>query len=315
MDLRQLRYFVTVAEELHFGRAAARLGMTQPPLSQAILALEQELGVSLFTRTKRSVALTPVGGQWLRHVRSLLDEAAALPGIARRLARGEIGTLKLAFVSTADYNVLPALVSRYRELLPEVRISLEEATSDVQVATLLEGGIDAGLIIPPPRAALHASLAYLPLLREPLVAAVPEDWSRTGRVDARGDVLRLAEVLEEPLILFPRRIAPAFHDLVTGYYALNGAGPRFGQEAIQMQTIISLVSAGMGIALVPESLRRLGRAGVRYLTLEGEPPRIETGLAWRRDDASPTVRRLIEIASLGAGEGRGEADALVEEPC
>lgn len=301
MDLRQLRHFVTVAEELHFGRAAERLGMTQPPLSQSILALERELGVSLFTRTRRSVALTPVGEQWLRHVRELLDEAAALPGIARRLSKGEIGSLALSFVSTADYSVLPALVSRYRQDFPEVQVTLREATSDLQIEALLDGGIDAGLIIPPPHATLHASLAYLPLLREPLVAAVPEAWAATDRACGAGGTLRLADVLDEPLIVFPRRSAPAFHDIITGYYAANGALPRIGQEAIQMQTIISLVSAGMGIALVPDSLRRLGRAGVRYLALADEPPRIETGLVWRRDDLSPTLRRFIDIAARQAG--------------
>lgn len=309
MDLRQLRYFVMVAEELHFGRAAERLGMTQPPLSQSILALERELGVALFVRTKRSVALTPVGGQWLEHVRKLLDEASALPGIARRLSKGEIGSLSLAFVSTADYSVLPALVSRYRHAFPEVRVSLREATSDLQVEALLDGGIDAGLIIPPPHATLHASLDYLALLREPLVTAVPESWEAAGRLDGTAGALRLKDLLDEPLILFPRRSAPAFHDIVTGYYAANGAVPRIGQEAIQMQTIISLVSAGMGVALVPESLRRLGRAGVRYLALEDEPPRIETGLAWRRDDPSPTLGRFIAIAAEMEGsrdvDGKG----------
>jgi DNA-binding transcriptional LysR family regulator len=311
MDLRQLRHFATVAEELHFGRAAERLGMTQPPLSQSILALERELGVSLFTRTRRSVALTPVGEQWLAHVRKLLDEAAALPGIARRLSKGEIGSLRLSFVSTADYSLLPTLVSRYRRSFPEVQVSLREATSDLQVEALLDGGIDAGLIIPPPHATLHASLAYLPLLREPLVAAVPEDWRGTGGADA--GTLRLADLLDEPLIVFPRRSAPAFHDIITGYYAANGAEPRIGQEAIQMQTIISLVSAGMGIALVPDSLRRLGRAGVRYLALADGPPRIETGLVWRRDDLSPTLRRFIDIAAFQADGSRDAADTPVPD--
>lgn len=301
MDLRQLRYFITVAEELHFGRAAARLNMTQPPLSQTILALEEEIGVELFTRTKRSVALTPAGTQWLDHVRKVLDEAGALPGIARQLARGTMGSLKLAFVSTADYSLLPALLGRYKTGYPGVQIALQEATSDVQVEALLNGDIHAGLIIPPSQASLHASLAYLPLLQEELVAAVPEEWVASGRLDLCGGALDIKGALPEPLIIFPRRSAPAFHDLITGYYAANGAVPRIGQEAIQMQTIISLVSAGMGIALVPESLHNLGRTGVCYLKLSGTPPRIETGLVWRRDDPSPALRHLIDIASAFNG--------------
>ncbi len=295
MDLRQLRYFATVAEELHFGRAACRLGMTQPPLSQAIQALEQEIGVRLFVRTKRSVELTPAGARWLPCVRQLLDQAAALPGIARRLSRGETGSLTLAFVSTADYSVLPPLVSRYTAAFPGVELALKEETSDVQIELLLDREVDAGLVIPPPQ--LPAALAYLTMLREPLVLAAPEGWVRTGRIACGNGRVALGKVAGEPLILFPRRSAPAFHDLVTGYYAAQGAQPRTGQQAIQMQTVLSLVSAGLGIALVPASLRNLGRSGVRYLDLEGEPPCIETGLAWRRDDASPTVRQLVEIAA------------------
>lgn len=304
MDLRQLRYFVTVAEELHFGRAAERLGMTQPPLSQSILALERELGVSLFVRTKRMVALTPAGAQWLPHVRKLLDDAAALPEVARQLARGEVGLLKLAFVSTADYSVLPPLVSGFTAAYPAVQVTLLEATSDLQIEALLDGEIDAGFIIPPPQATLHPSLDYFALLREPLVAAIPEVWAREGRIECVKGKVRLADLEAEPLIIFPRRTAPAFHDLITGYYAVSGAEPRIGQEAIQMQTIISLVSAGMGIALVPRSLENLGRAGVHYVALEGEPPSIETGLVWRRDNPSPTLSRFVGIARTLASEVR-----------
>ncbi len=295
MDLRQLRYFITVAEELHFGRAAARLNMTQPPLSQTILALEEEIGVELFARTKRSVVLTPAGAQWLDHVQKILDDAAALPSIARQLSQGTSGTLKLSFVSTADYSLLPTLLGLYKADYPDVQITLQEATSDLQIEALLQGDIHAGLIIPP-QATLHASLSYLPLLQEELVAAVPEQWLLSGRLKSLNGKLDIATALSEALIIFPRRSAPAFHDVITGYYTSNGAAPLIGQEAIQMQTMISLVSARMGIALVPASLQNLGRTGVRYLKLSGEPPVIETGLIWRRDDPSPTLNHLVAIA-------------------
>jgi DNA-binding transcriptional LysR family regulator len=287
MDLRQLRHFVAVAEELHFGRAAERLHMTQPPLSQSIQALERELGAELFVRNRRSVALSAVGEQLLPRVREILDAAAALPSTARGLARGEAGRLRLAFVSTADYSLLPDLVRRYKAAHPKVELSLQEATSDWQLEALLDRRIDAGLVIAPP-APLHPALAYRPLLREPLVAAVPE-------VSGFGLKARLADLARQPLILFPRQSAPAFHDLITGWFAAGGREPRHGQEAIQMQTILSLVSAGLGVALVPRSLRALGRAGVRYLDLEGEPPRIETGLLWRPGAPSPALQRLLEI--------------------
>ena len=296
MDVRQLRHFAAVAETLHFGRAAARLGMTQPPLSQSIQALERELGAPLFARTRRSVALTPFGEAWLVPVRAALDAVAALPQAARRLRDGEAGRLELTFVSTADYSILPTLVRRYAGLYPDVEIALTEATSDVQIAALLDGQGHAGVIIPPAGGALPAPLSYRRLTSEPLVAAVPESWIAEGRITPSGDALAPQAVVAAPVIIFPRRVAPAFHDLVTGYFTAHGGTARVVQEAIQMQTIIALVSAGMGLALVPASLRHLARTGVHYVTLAGEAPTLESGLVWRTDDATPTLRRFLEVA-------------------
>ncbi|MFJ4289148.1 LysR family transcriptional regulator [Cupriavidus sp. NPDC089707] len=304
MDLRQLRYFVTVAEELHFGRAAQRLSMTQPPLSQQIQALEEEIGVPLFVRTRRSVALTPAGAQWLPEVRRVLADAAALPGLAQRLARGELGSLSLAFVSTADYGILPDLLRRFRTRHPEVQLQLREATSDVQLEALLEGAIDAGLVIRPQLPAMPHGLAYLPLVSEPLVLAVPDGWRPAGGLAQDGKV-SLREAASEPLIIFPRRSAPAFYDIITGYYAREGLVPAIAQEAIQMQTIVSLVSAGMGVALVPASLCNLRRTGVSYLALRESGPQIETGLVWRDGGSAgvaPVLRSFIEIAGALANE-------------
>lgn len=299
MDVRQLRHFATVAETLHFGRAAERLGMTQPPLSQSIMALERELGAPLFARTKRSVALTPFGERWLEHVRPVLAGLAELPDIARRLRDGEAGRLDVSFVSTADYSILPAWIRRYSALYPEVEISLTEATSDIQIAALLEGRGHAGIIIAPSGGTLPPALGYRRLFVEPLLAAVPESWFEEGRLAPGVERLEPAFVVEAPLVIFPRRVAPAFHDLVTGYYAAHGGQARIVQEAIQMQTIISLVSAGMGIALVPTSLRNLARRGVRYIELAGEAPVLETGVAWRVDDRTPTLARFLEVVGEG----------------
>ena len=296
MDVRQLRHFAAVAETLHFGRAAQKLGMTQPPLSQSIQGLEQELGAPLFLRSKRSVALTPFGEQWLVPVRAVLAELGELPQIARRLRDGDAGRLELSFVSTADYSILPALVRRFAGLYPAVELALTEATSDVQIEGLLEGRGHAGIIIPPPGGTLPEPLSYRPLVTEPLVAAVPEIWIEEGRLPAAAAPLPPAAVIDAPLIIFPRRSAPAFYDLVTGYFTAHGGKARVSQEAVQMQTIISLVSAGMGLALVPASLRHLARTGVRYLPLAGEAPALETGLAWRRDDTTPTLERFLKVA-------------------
>lgn len=294
MDVRQLRHFLAVAQTLHFGRAAERLGMTQPPLSQSIMALEKELGAPLFVRSKRSVRLTALGEQWLPHVQAGLTAIEALPDTARRLRDGQIGYLSLSFVSTADYNVLPDLVRRYAETCPEVDIRLTEATSDLQIPAVAAGERHAGIIIPPHDRALPAGLAYRRLVSEPLVAVVPAAWVEDGRLAVRDGVLPPEAIVASPVILFPRGVAPAFHDLVTGYFAAHGGPARIVQEAIQMQTIISLVSAGLGIALVPASLRNLARAGVRYLDL-AQPPILETGLVWRSDDDAAPLRNLLAL--------------------
>ncbi|KVO49130.1 LysR family transcriptional regulator [Burkholderia ubonensis] len=297
-DLRQWRYFVTVAEERHFGRAAARLSMTQPPLSQAIRALEDLLGVALFVRTKRSVALTAVGAALLPDVRKLLEAADALPPRAQSLARGETGSLALAFVSTADYGLLPSLLRAFGARYPQVRLQLAEATSDVQIEELAAGRIDAGLIIPPVPPRHAAELSYLPVVREPLVLAMP---AAAAPADAPEDApVRLADVAALPLVIFPRRLAPGFYDIITGCYGAAGATPRIGQEAIQMQTIVSLVSAGMGVALVPQSLRNLRRTGVVYRPLADGAPVVETGLVWRTGDVSPVLAGFIDIVRARA---------------
>ncbi|MPV69235.1 LysR substrate-binding domain-containing protein [Burkholderia sp. BE17] len=295
-DLRQWRYFVAVADERHFGRAAERLSMTQPPLSQAIRALEDALGVALFVRTKRSVALTAVGAALLPDVRRLLASADALPPLARRLARGEAGSLSLAFVSTADYGLLPSLLRAFGARYPQVRLQLAEATSDVQIDELVAGRIDAGLVIPPVPPRHAAGLSYLPVVREPLVVAMPTSGSPAAASDAPEDEpVHLAEVAALPLVIFPRRLAPGFYDIITGCYGAAGETPRIGQEAIQMQTIVSLVSAGMGVALVPQSMRNLRRTGVVYRPLAGHAPVVETGLVWRTGDVSPVLAGFIDV--------------------
>jgi DNA-binding transcriptional LysR family regulator len=291
IELRQLRYFATVAEELHFGRAAERLHMTQPPLSQAIAALEDQLGAPLFLRNRRQVALTPAGAALLPEARRLLAQAAELPELVRRAAEGETGRLTLAFVTSADYSVLPPFLLRYREAYPQVQIVLQEATSDVQVEDLLHQRIDAGLLIPPLPDKVHDQLDYLKVLEEPLILCAP-----TGLpgLPATGPV-RLQDVPRLPLVIFPRHISPGLHDAILSCFRAAGVTPVIGQEAIQMQTIVSLVSAGMGLALVPQSVSNLMRPGVQYRPLADATPLVETGLSWRRDNASPVLRGFIEL--------------------
>lgn len=291
LELRQLRYFVTVAEELHFGRAAERLHMTQPPLSQAIQGLEELLGAPLFVRSRRSVALSPAGQALLPEARRMLAQALELPELVRRAAAGEAGRLALAFVSSADYSVLPPFLRNYRAHYPQVQIVLQEETSDLQIEDLMHGRMDAGLLIPPLPDKARPALDYLKVLSEPLILAAP-----AGLDALRGSgPVWLKDLPPLPLIIFPRPIAPALHDAILACFRAAGITPAIGQEAIQMQTIVSLVSAGMGLALVPQSVSNLMRPGVEYRSLHDNTPLVETGLAWRRDNSSPVLQGFLEL--------------------
>ncbi len=302
MDLRLLRQFVAVAEHLHFGRAAQTLAMAQPPLSRAIRALETELGVPLFERSQRRVALTDAGRVLLPDARQVLAAAGRLAGSARSAAAGDQGELALAFVSIVDYSFLPDLLRRFTGRFPGVRVNLREATTDVQIADLRAGRSDAGILLGPlggelanpgSRAADFAALAYRPLVSESLVVALPENHPRA----TRGAALALAGLAGEPFICSPRHVAPRLYDAIIGGCALAGFSPRIVQEAIQMQTIISLVSAGMGVALVPESIMSLKRPGVAYRRLRGARPVLEVGLAWRQDNPSAVLKRFVALAA------------------
>lgn len=290
IELRPLRYFVAVAEEMHFGRAAHRLHMTQPPLSQTIQALEAQLGTVLFARTRRSVALTAAGRALLPEAQRLIEQADALPRLAQRAAAGESGRLSLAFVSSADYSVLPSALREFRSAFPDVHIELREATGDVQIDELSANRIDVGILIGPLSDKLNGEFDYLPLLSEPLVLAAPE-----GLQFSPHKKRSLKSWAELPLIIFPRRLAPVFHDQIFDCFRNAGITPHIGQEAIQMQTIIGLVSAGMGIALVPQSVSNLQRPGVEYHALKEGSPLIETGLVWRSDHASPVVQAFLDL--------------------
>ena len=302
LNLKRLHAFVVLAEELHFGRAAQRLNLTQPPLSAAIKELEAEIGTLLFERTKRMVRLTAAGAALLPEALSLLAQAARLPGAARAAAAGEAGELSLAFVSIVDYSFLPDLLRDFTRAYPGVRVQLREATTDVQLSDLLARRIDAGILLGPitealPRGAGADQLVYQRLGAEGLAIALP-----AAHPKARGGgPLALAGLAREPLICIPRQVAPRLYDAILGACAAAGFSPRIAQEAIQMQTIISLVSAGIGIALVPESILSLGRPGVCYRKLRAAPagarPALEVGIAWRADHVPPVLQRFIELAA------------------
>ncbi len=302
MDLRHLRYFVTVAEELHFGRAAAKLHISQPPLSMQIRALERELGVTLLTRTQRHVSLTQAGTALLAEARYILARVEQAVLTTKRAGRGEIGELAIGFISVADYNVLPIVLREFRRRFPLVNLNLRESTSDAQLRDLLAGRIDVGFVLPP---IAEASLDSMPILREPLIAALPE---KHPLARSRGK-LALEKLKDAPFILFPRPNAPGLYDDVVSCCKAAGFSPRVAQEAIQMQTIVSLVSAELGVALIPASLINLQRTGVIYKHLRAGSPLTEVRLVWRRGDDLPALRVFIDVAaqasSLSGAARRG----------
>ena len=303
IELRSWRQFLALAEALHFGRAAQAMHMTQPPLTLAIQQLERRLCAALFERTRRSVALTPVGAALVEPVRELLRQAAALPALARSASAGEVGRIRLGFVSTVGFGPLPGWLRGFRDALPGITIELREATGDVQLRGFESGEIDAGFMLHAPgHRPVHgpdslARLQQLSLGVEPLVLALPEaePW-------ARARSLKAADVLAQPLVIFPRAATPSLFDAVIAFYHRHGVTPVIAQEAIQMQTIVNLVSAGLGVALVPRSVTQLQRAGVVYrplpAALSDRAPHCETSLLWPADAPAPVLRFVEFVHGL-----------------
>ena len=313
IELRQLRYFVAVAEEQHFGRAALRLHMTQPPLSQAIQGLEAQLNSALFIRTTRHIQLSAAGLALLPEAKRLLAQAELLPDIVQRAANGQTGELRLAFISIADYSILPLVLRKFRQSHQAVKIELNEATSDKQLVLLEKSEIDLGFLIPPIPSSLTAQIHYKKVRSEALILAIPESEAQ------RANPNDLATYKDLPLILFPRKIGPALHDSILSCFEKVGLTPVVSQEAIQMQTIIALVSASMGMALVPESVSNLKRPGVIYYPLNQNQVTkktrkdankhanpntlatpsihagVEIGVAWRKDNTSPALQAFLDL--------------------
>lgn len=288
MELRHFRYFVAVAEELHFGRAAERLGIAQPPLSQQIKALEQEIGVQLLLRTKRRVELTAGGTVFLNEARKILAQADLAVRAAQRSARGEIGRLAVGFVSGAVYGEVPSIFNLMRTRYPDVSLILQDLTTEEQVEAIQAGRLDVGLIRPP--AIGTESLMIRVIWREPLVVVLPENHRLAGQAE-----IPLQALADEPFLQVPRYLAPGFYDLFIRVCAQAGFFPKIVQEARTTQTIVSLIAVGMGVSLVPASLQSLQRTGVVYRPLEPPEPTTDLAVIWRPDDQNAALQRFVEI--------------------
>jgi DNA-binding transcriptional LysR family regulator len=288
MDLRQMRYFVAVAEERHFGRAAARLHIAQPPLSQQIRRIEAELGEPLLYRTTRSVELAPAGEVLLERSRDILAAVDAAIEDARRAAHGEYGRLAIGFTGSATYALLPALAAALRRELPGVALDLRgELLTPTQVARLTAGTLDLGLLRPPIR---DRSLSTEVLRSEPLIAVLPESHPL-----AAADAISLERLKDEPFVTYPSHFRSVLHDAVEDACAAHGFTPRAAHEVAETATLVSFVAAGLGVSLVPASVRNMTVEGAVYRPLSQDTTRVQLAAAWKRDDNRPALARALDI--------------------
>lgn len=289
-----MRYFIAVAEELHFGRAAERLHMAQPPLSQQIKGLEEELGVKLFDRTRRKVELTSAGRLFLDEVRLTLKQAERARRIAVDAEQGVRGRLRIGFVTSASYSILPAVIRRFRQENPFIDLELTEMIPARQLKALETHEIDAGILRPPVE---NKNMVLDTILEEPLVVALPSGHSKAGHkaVDLKG-------LAEEAFVLFPGRHGPGLNDVV--FQACHAAGfvPHVSYEPNAMQTILAYVAGGLGISLVPESLSTFHQGSIAYRPLRGRRVKMELSLLTRAGEESAPVKGFHKICSLVGAE-------------
>jgi DNA-binding transcriptional LysR family regulator len=274
MELRHLRYFVVVAEELNFCRAAERLRIAQPPLSVQIRHLEEELGVQLFYRVKRRIKLSPAGEVLFSQGRRLLREAEQIADQVREAASGKTGSLSIGFVGTAMYDVLPGALRIFRSAFPQIQLHLEDSHSSHQIQALTSGKIDIGFVRPPVR---ETALEAEEVVNETLMVALPERHRFRDRSE-----IALAELAKEPFLMCPPKFEPGMHELYMELIQDAGFRPRVVQEATHIQTQVGLVAAGVGICLVPSSVTRLRRSGVVYRPIHTPQVNLTKLMVWRK---------------------------------
>lgn len=290
MELRHLKYFMAVAEELHFGKAARRLHVSQPPLSRQIRQLEEELGVELFERSSRRVELTAAGRYYMAEVNkamAVLDEAGRT---VRSVASGEEGALKVGFVGPASLSRFPEVVREFRRRFPNIRLTIRAMSTYHQLDLMNRGRLDAGFarLFGHDMHGLNTRL----FLREPYALAIPAGHRLHGR---RG--VSLSDLHGEDMIFYPRHYQPKLHDALIAAFERAGVTPDIVQEANTEQSTLALVAAGMGVALVPASSENGCPQGVGIVSLEQGLPPWEVSIVWPRHGHGPVMERLLEVAS------------------
>ena len=312
MELRHLRYFVAVAEECHFGRAAERLHIAQPPLSLQIKQLENELGVTLLNRSTRRVELTEAGTSYLHRARAILAAVAAAGDEAGRVAAGEIGRIAIGFTGSATYELLPTLARVLHTESPGIELDLKgEMLTPDQVDALHDRTLDLGFLRPPVDA---RDIEVRLLRREPLIAVLPE-----AHPLARSDTARLANLRDEPFITYPSHHRSVVYDAVLGACQRAGFSPAKVQEVAETSTLVAFVAAGLGVALVPASVRHLKITGATYRPLAGTTMEVALAVATRVGDSSPHVAKVLaRIGTLIGGArpwtyGQREAQTMTPD--
>jgi Transcriptional regulator len=287
VQIRRLKYFIAVAEELHFGRAAARLHIAQPPLSQQIQRLEEELGLKLFDRDRHSVRLTRAGKLLLLESRRAVAQAERVLSVARDIRTGEAGQVRIGFVGSSLYGGIPTMIRELRMASPDIRITAVEMETGAQLTALNEDVIDLGVVrtstVPDP-------LALQIVTSDDLVVALPSDH----RIGPR-EVVRLSQLAEDPFVLFKPENGLGFWELVISSCAAAGFTPHVVYEGEHVHTMIGMVAAGVGVSLVPEPVRSLKIWGVRYARLAEPAPRLPLALAWDPHRSFAALDRVIEV--------------------
>ncbi len=306
MELRQLRYFVAVAEELSFSRAARRLNMSQPPLSMQIRSIEEELDTALLERTSRRVELTEPGRLFLERARAVLATVDGSGDAVRRAARGEAGEIRVAFTGSVPmFDAFPRFVQTFRERFPAVRVELGHLSTGAQLQALVDRTIDVGFLRPSLLFTPSSDVAVRPVWEDELHVVLPERHRLAGK---RGP-LRLVDLAEEPFVLFPRGIGCGLFDHVMGLCNRAGFVPRVVQEAREGTTILALVAAGTGVTILPDTYQKANIPHLVHRRLPLPDARSRLLIAWRTADPSPLVTRFVEMAETWPGFATGRKQA------
>ncbi|WP_288876598.1 LysR family transcriptional regulator [uncultured Kosakonia sp.] len=296
IELRHLRYFIAVAEELHFGHAAARLNISQPPLSQQIQILEQQVGARLLARTNRSVSLTPAGRQFLADSRQILNQVDEAAARALRLHQGETGELRIGFTSSAPFiKAVSDTLSSFRQRYPDVHIQTREINTREQIAPLNEGTLDLGLMRNTP---LPETLAWEVILREPLLAMIPRNHPLATRT-----AVSLHELAQEPFVFFDPHVGTGLYDDILSLMRRYQLTPRIAQEVGEAMTIIGLVAAGLGVSILPASFHRVQLSEMCWIPIVEEDAVSEMWLVWSKHQEQGAGAARFKQQLLDAANG------------